>query len=131
MQFGAADAVHQMFTLDNASTMTVTMSKAFGAVTGSLSEGNGPKDNAIVVLAPEPIPKDAWINTFPWTHLDENGRYEFKHVVPGRYRVIPFYGSTLKSYHDLPALREHAQGYREVNVLPGNTITGVNFASER
>jgi hypothetical protein len=71
------------------------------------------------------------IYTFPWTHLDEDGRYEFKHVVPGRYRVIPFYGSTLKLYHDLPALREHAQGYQEVNVLPGKTITGVNFASGR
>jgi hypothetical protein len=131
MEIGAVDAVHQTFTFDNVSRLGVTLSRGFGAVTGSLTEGNAPRDNAVVVLAPEPIPKDAWLNTFPWTHLDENGRYEFNYIVPGRYRVIPFYGSTLNLYHDLSALREHAHGYREVNVLPGKTVAGVNFASQQ
>lgn len=64
---------------------------------------------------------------FPWTHLDESGRCEFRNVVPGRYRLIPLYGSTLGLYHDLQALREHARGYRDVDVLPGKTCTGVDF----
>jgi hypothetical protein len=131
MEFGKADAVHQMFTLDDASVLDVTLTRGFGAVNGSLTEGNKPVDNAMVVLVPEPIPEDAWVNSFPWNHLDENGNYEFKFVVPGRYRVIPFYGSSLDRYHDLAAIREHAQGYHDVTVLSGKTISNVNFAIQR
>jgi hypothetical protein len=131
MEFGKADAVHQMFTLDDASVLDVTLTRGFGAVKGSLTKGNKPVDNAMVVLVPEPIPEDAWVNSFPWNHLDENGNYEFKFVVPGRYRVIPFYGNSLDRYHDLAAIREHAQGYHDVTVLSGKTISDVNFVIQR
>lgn len=131
MTYGAVDAIHHMATLDNASSLAVTMSREFGTVTGSLSDGDGPMDNAMVVLTPEPMPIDAYVNSFPWTDPDENGRYEFKYVAPGRYRVILFYGSTLNSYLDLHALQEHTQGYRDVTVLAGKTTAGVDFAGRR
>lgn len=130
MQYGALDAIHQIFALGVASTgLEITLSRRFGTVTGSLTDGNGPMDNAMMVLVPESMPANPYVNSFPWTHLDESGRYEFRNIVPGRYRVVPFYGSTLGLYHDLQALREHARGYRDVDVLPGKTCTGVDFTS--
>ena len=131
MEFGKADAVHQMFTLDDVSVLDVTLTRGFGTVEGSLTGGNKPVDNAMVVLVPEPLPEDAWVNSFPWNNLDENGNYEFKFVVPGRYRIIPFYGSNLDRSHELAAIREHAQGYHDVTVLSGKTISNVNFAIQR
>jgi hypothetical protein len=131
MEFGKADAVHQMFTLDGVSVLDVTLSRRFGTVRGSIRAGKVGVDEAAVVLAPEPLPEDAWVNSFPWSHVDENGNYEFKFVVPGGYRVIPFYGSNLARYHDLGAIREHAQGYRDVIVLPGKTTGSINFAVPR
>ena len=132
IQHGGLDAIHQIFTLDAASTeVEITLSRAFGLVTGSVTDGNGPMDNAIVVLVPEPMPENPYVYSFPWAHLDESGRYEFRNVVAGRYRVIPFYGSTLTVYHDLQALREHVRGYRDVGVLPGKTSTGIDFTSHQ
>jgi hypothetical protein len=131
MQFGTLDAIHQIFTLESAARLVITLSRRFGAVTGSLTDGTGPMNRAALVLVPEPMPQNAYVNSFQWTHLDESGQYQFKNVVPGRYRVIPFYESTLGTYLDLNALREHARGYREVVVQSGKTSSGVNFASPR
>jgi hypothetical protein len=131
MRYGALDAIHQVFHLDTSQRMELTLSRQFGAVSGSVMDGNGPMDNAMVVLVPEPMPEHPDVNSFPWTHLDESGRYEFTYVVPGRYRVIPFYGRTLGLYHDIRALRRHARGYRVVDVQPGRTSAGVDFATRR
>jgi Carboxypeptidase regulatory-like domain len=131
MKYGMLDAIHQTFTLDTTSSMVVTLSRQFGTVTGSLTDANGPMDNAMVVLMPEPMPEDPYVSSFPWAHLDEKGGYEFRYVAAGHYRVVPFYGDTLGLYHDARAFREHARGYRDVDVLPGKTCTGVNFASRQ
>jgi hypothetical protein len=128
MQYGVLDAVHQIFTLDaNVSTLELTLSRRFGAIKGQLSDRGGPIDNAMIVLVPEPMPENAYVNSFPWTHLDEGGHYEFRNVPLGRYRVIAFYNETLRSYHDLAAIREHAKGYLEVNVVSDKTSIA-NFA---
>jgi hypothetical protein len=129
MRYGTLNATHQIFTLDaNVPTLNITLSRRFGAITGTLAGRSGPMDNAMVVLVPEPMPENAYVNSFPWTHLDESGRYEFHNVPPGRYRVVPFYGNTLGFYHDLDAIREHAKGYFEVNVA-SDKISIVNSAS--
>jgi len=131
MEYGTVDALHHAITLDSAVGLTVTLSQGFGAVTGLLTDGGDSMDNAMVVLVPLPIPEDALVNSFPWTHLDETGRYHFEHVVPGRYRMIPFFGTDSSHYHDLGALREHALGYRDVTVLPGKTNAGIDFAAHQ
>ncbi|MCC6391559.1 MAG: carboxypeptidase regulatory-like domain-containing protein [Bryobacterales bacterium] len=131
MRYGALDAIYQVFHLDALQRLELTLSRQFGGVSGSVTDGNGPMDNAMVVLVPEPMPDHAYVHRFPWTHLDESGRYNFTYVVPGRYRVIPFYGSTLELYHDIRAIRKHARGYQVVDVLPGRTSAGVDFATRR
>jgi len=62
-------------------------------------------DVAMIVLLPDPMPENAIVNPIARTYLEEDGTYSFDHVVPGRYRVVPFYGSTLNLYGDPDALR--------------------------
>ncbi len=130
IQYGSLDAIHQIFTLHAGTTpLVVTLTRQFGAVAGRLTDRKGPVDNAMVVLVPQPMPENAYVYSFPWTALDENGRYEFREVPSGRYRVIPFYGSTLPSYHDLAALRQHAKGYVDLEILPGK-VSIADFCRE-
>lgn len=132
VEYGALDAIHQIFTLDAGSPpVKITLSHRFGTVTGRVTDGGRPMFGAAVVLVPQPLPENPYVNSFISSLLDEDGRYEFRFVVPGRYRVIPFYKDTLPFYRDLQALREHAKGYREVVVRAGKACAGIDFEGQQ
>jgi hypothetical protein len=125
--YGELDVTHSTFNLDGTRPLVVTLSQKYGAVKGTIRDGAAPIDIAWVVLVPDPLPASAWVNSFPWRHLDERGGYEFNYVPPGQYRVVPFYDDTLQLYGDLDPIQAHAKGYREVTVKAGETAAGVDF----
>lgn len=129
--YGELDVTHATFDPDGTRPLVVTLSQEYGAVKGTIRDGAAPTDIAWVVLVPDPIPASASVNSFPWTHLDEQGGYEFNYVPAGRYGVVPFYDDTLELFRELDSIEAHAKGSRDIIVKAGETISGLDFQRVR
>lgn len=107
-QFGNEDVLKSGLLVSGGGKLEIVLTTGAATVQGLVQQEEKPYAGGFVMLVPEPFAPQA-IHLRKYANSDQNGRYEFKGVAPGEYRLyawpepqwpFPTDGEALKPFED-------------------------------
>ncbi|MCC6862574.1 MAG: carboxypeptidase regulatory-like domain-containing protein [Bryobacterales bacterium] len=103
-QFGSEDALRSGLQVGGGGKLDIVLAQGGATVHGVVQHEEKPYGGAFVLLAPEPYGPQA-ISLRKIASSDQNGRFEFKGVAPGEYRLYAWLEPQLPLPSDAEAMK--------------------------
>ena len=120
IRYGSLDALEQGLDLNDGAggALQVVLSNAAGQISGSVQTDQQPADSATVTLIPDPPSPDR-PGLYQQTDVDQNGKFTFHNLTPGKYRVY--------AWEDLePGIQQDPEFMKPLESLGANVAVGEN-----
>lgn len=117
IRYGRTDALREFIqvTADGTDTLNIVVSTKGGQIEGTLLDAltQAPVTESVVVLIPDQRDRK---DLYRQTTTDHHGRFNFRAIAPGDYRVLSWDGLEPNAYYDPQILAQHVLQGRPVQV---------------